>query len=141
LEQEDYLKRQIDQLGRVLGKILAEMTGLTSQGKTGITSDMTDQALKKELGLGLDDLVTIQTEKFIQTLQETRKVSDENFEKLAGIFFLLAEEPDLNTTSREYRQKLYERALMIYEHLEQTSSTYSFDRHTRMDKIKNVRYR
>ena len=139
MEQEDYIKRQIDQLGRVLGKILADLTGFRARGQMGEGIEAADQAIKAELGLSINDLISIPTENFINKLQESRKVSDDNFDKLADLFFQLAEELDQSGTDNEKMQNLYERSLMMYDHLDQTSLTYSFDRHTKIEKIKNKR--
>jgi hypothetical protein len=136
MEQEDYLKRQIDQLGRVLGKILADLTGLRSQGATGIGLEAADYALKEELGFDLSALASIPKENFIQTLQEVKYFSNENLDNLAGIMFLVAEEPYHGGAETGEKKRLYERSFIIYGHLEMASSTYSFDRHVKMDKIK-----
>jgi len=136
LQQEDFIKRQIDQLGRVLGKILADLFGLKTQGLVSEGIEAADQTLKNELDLNIDDLTSIPTEKFIKTLQEGKKLSNDNFDKLADILFLIAEELEHQDPDNEKKKKLYERSLTIYEHLDKTSSTYSFDRHAKIEKIK-----
>jgi hypothetical protein len=138
LEQEDFIKRQIDQLGRVLGTILADLIGLKAQGQISEGIEAADKELKKKLYLNVDNLTSISTEKFIKTLQEGKKLSNDNFDKLVDILFLLTEELDERNTDNEKKNKLYERSLTIYEHLEDTSSTYSFDRHFKIEKIINA---
>jgi hypothetical protein len=138
LQQEDFIKRQIDQLGQVLGKILADFLGLKTQGQISEGIEAADQALKSGLDLNVDDLTSIPTEKFIKSLQEVKKLSNDNFDKLAEILFLLAEELNHRGTDNEKKKKLYERILAIYMHLDKTSSIYSFDRHIKIEKIKNM---
>ncbi|MCX6267849.1 MAG: hypothetical protein NTW16_10900 [Bacteroidetes bacterium] len=139
MEQEDYIKRQIDQLGRVLGKIFADLTGLRTQGQTGEVLEAADHSLKSELGLNIDELTSISTENFIPTLQTGRNFNHDSLDTLADILFLLAEEPDHDGSGKEHRRKLYDRSLVIYEYLDAVSGTYSFDRHLRMEKIKSMR--
>jgi hypothetical protein len=139
LQQEDYIKRQIDQLGRVLGKILADLTGLKSQGQMGDGIEAADHALQNDLGLNISELNAIPIELFISRLQTEKGMRDQTFEQLAGILFTIAEELDDAVTANEKKQKLYERSLVLYEHLDTTSSTYSFDRHMRIEKIKKSR--
>lgn len=136
MPQEDFIKRQIDQLGRVLGKILSDLLGLKTQGRINEGIEMVDQTLKKALDLNIDNLSAIPTDKFIETLQSNNKLSNDNIEMLADIIFLLADEADYRKKVNEKRRKLYEKSLVIYEYLDKTSSTYSFDRHLKMDKIK-----
>ena len=138
MEQEDYIKRQIDQLGRVLGKILAGLIGLKAHGQVSEGIEAADQALKTELGLNIDDLTLIPTESFLKTLLGTKKFSDNNFEQLAETMFLIAEELNIKNIEVGKMKKLYERSLIIYEILDRTSSTYSFDRHSKIEKIKKV---
>ena len=135
MEQEDYLKRQIDQLGCVLGKILTDLTGPGTRGQVNESIGTVSQALKAALDLNLDELVAIPAGNFIDVLKERRNMSSDNFEKLAAILFLIAEEHDRSHGDPDRALKLYERALVIYGHLDQTGSTYSFDRHSMMMKI------
>ena len=138
MQQEDYIKRQIDQLGRVLGKILADLMGLKTRGQASQGIESTSQALKTELGLNIDDLTLIPSDLFLTTLLDTKKFSDNNFEQLAEIMFLIAEELNIKNTDVGKMKQLYERALIIFEILDKTSSTYSFDRHSKIEKIKKV---
>lgn len=137
MQQEDYIKRQIDQLGRALGKILAELTGLKTQEQVNEGIESAGQTLKNELGFNIADLTIIPGEDFITALQDGRQWSNDNFDKLADILFLLAEELYPGDQEKGKKKKLYDRALILYEHLDATSSTYSFDRHVKMEKIKN----
>ena len=138
MQQEDYIKRQIDQLGRALGKILADLLGSGSGGHSFDGMEAADHALKGELGMDLKDLTVIPMENFIQTLQENAKFSLDNLDKLAEIFFLLAEECDVEGKDPEKKRNFYERSLAMYNHLDNTSLTYSFDRHKRMEEIKRA---
>jgi hypothetical protein len=138
MQEEDWFIRQINQLGRVLGKILTDLIGLKNQGQISEGIEAAEQALKNELDLNIDNLTSIPAEKFIKTLREDNKLSDDNFDKLADIFFLIAEELDQRGTDKEKKKKLYESSLTIYEYLDKTSSTYSFDRHYKIEKIKNA---
>jgi hypothetical protein len=137
LEQEDFIKRQIDQLGQALGKILSDLLGLISCGNMPIVIDETGQALKTALGLDIDDLISVPADTFIKALSDVMKESDANFDKLAGILFILAEEIKTSVSGIGKEKKLYERSLIIYEHLDNSSSTYSFERHSRILKIKS----
>jgi len=97
-----------------------------------------DQALKTEIGLNIDSLILIPTDSFLAKLLDIRKFNDSNFEQLAEIMFLIAEEFNVTNTEVGKMKKLYERSLIIYEILDKTSSTYSFDRHSRIEKIRKV---
>ena len=138
MDQEDYITRQIDQLGRTLGKILAGLMGLKAGGRAGPGIESVSQELKTELGLNLQDLTLIPTNLFLTKLLDTKKFSDNNFEQLAEIMFLMAEELNARNSDLSKMKQLYERALVIFEIRDQTSTTYSYDRHSKIEKIKKV---
>jgi hypothetical protein len=138
MQQEDYIKKQIDQLGRVLGKILSDLLGLKSQGSLSERIEIVDQPLKNSLNLDIEDLITIPTDNFIDTLKAENKLTNDNFEILANLLFHLADEVDDRDNIYEKKSLLYQRSLVIYEYLNSTSSTYSFDRHLKVEKIKNT---
>ena len=98
-----------------------------------------DHSLKSELGLSVGELTSITTDTFIQTLQSVRNLNNDNLDILADILFLLAEAPDHDGSAKDRRRKLYDRSLIVYEYLDATSMTYSFERHSRMEKIRSRR--
>jgi hypothetical protein len=136
MQQEDWLIRQINQLGRLLGKILTDLLGLKTKGQVGEGIEAAEQAFKNELDLNVDDLISIPTELFIKTLQEGKQFKNENFEMLADIFLIIAEELYQNDRDNGKKKRLLEKALIIYEYLDKLGSTYSFERHNKIEKIK-----
>ncbi|MEI7492720.1 MAG: hypothetical protein WCK92_15065 [Bacteroidota bacterium] len=138
MEQEDYIKRQIEQLGKVLGKLLADLIRIKTSGRMSDGIEEADQALKTELDLDITSLTLIPAEAFLSSLLAVRKFNDKHFEQLADILFLIAEELSTSHSDSLRMKKLYERSLIIYEVLDKTSSTYSFERHMKIEKIKKV---
>jgi len=138
VEQEDYIKRQIEQLGKVLGKLLADLIRIKTSGRMSDGIEEADQALKTELDLDITSLTLIPAEAFLSSLLAVRKFNDKHFEQLADILFLIAEELSTSHSDSLRMKKLYERSLIIYEVLDKTSSTYSFERHMKIEKIKKV---
>lgn len=132
MEQQDYLKRQIDQLGRVLGKIFSDLLGLKSQGQIDDGIEITNQALKDELDLDIQKLLDIQTDDFIDTLKIEKSLTNDNLDKLAEILLLIADNRQTDN------KKLYEKCLTIYAYLEKDENIYSLDRQWKIERIKNV---
>lgn len=136
MQQEDWFMKQINLLARVLGKILADLLGLKAMGRLDEGDEVTEMALKSELDLSIDDLILIPSDQFIISLKDDRKFSDDDLEKLAYIFYLIAEGLEKKGTGNEKALQLLVKALTIYEYLDKTGSTYSLDRHARIEKIK-----
>ncbi len=136
MEQEDYIKKQIDRLGQVLGKILANLLGFKNQADILSGIESVNQAFKSELDLDLEELITVSPEKFMNTLLETKKFSEENLEKLSNIFLHLAKETDQGNLENERVKSLYEKSLCILEHIDRVSSCYSVERNSKIEDIK-----
>lgn len=138
MEQEDYIKRQIDQIGYVLGKILSDLLGLKTQGRLNDGMGMVSPIFKKELDLNVDELISIPPDVFIQTLTGNNKLNNDSLNCLAEILFLLSENADKSDPNGDIMRELKRKALLIYEYVDETSSTYSYDRHLIVEKIRNA---
>jgi hypothetical protein len=132
MEQREYLKKQIDQLGKVLAKAFSDLLGLKNSGQINVGFELTNQTLKNELGCTIQDLLDTPTDTFIDTITTDNNVTHENLEILADILLLLAE------NRQEDNKTLFEKCLMIYTYLEKAETVYSVERHQRMTRIKNI---
>ena len=118
MEQQDYLKKQIDQLGQALAKIFSVMLGLKNNGQINAGIEITNQSLKTEIDLDIENLLDIPTEDFINTLITQKNITNDNLDKLAEILLLIADNGQLDN------KKLYEKCLAIYEYLEKVENIY-----------------
>ncbi len=131
MEQRDYLKKQIDQLGQVLAKIFSDLLGLKNSGQINAGLEITSQALKNELNIDIQALLDIPTDNFIDTLTTQKNLTNDNLDKLAEILLLIAD------NRQDDNKKLYEKCLTIYEYLEKVENIYTLDRQWKMKRIKN----
>jgi hypothetical protein len=131
MEQQDYLKKQIDLLGKVLGKLFSDLLGLKNNGQINAGFELTNQILKNELGFNIQDLLDIPTDNFINTLTTQKNLTTGNLDKLAEILLLIAD------NRQSDNRKLYEKWLTIYEYLEKIENVYTLDRQWKMNRIKN----
>ncbi len=133
MKQDDYFLKQIDQLGRILGKILANLLNLKSQGEVIEIMEITSQSLKNELDLDLTELLNISNIELIKHLQEEKKFNTDHLEKIAEILFELGFV--INTDSKI---NILEKSLTLFDYLHHTSLTYSHDRIKKIEKIRTI---
>lgn len=133
--RDDYLKKQIDELGQVLARLVSDLLQLKNDGKTGQGIEATNQLLKKEIDLDVSEMLAIPSETFIRTLQK-KEFRSVGFEKLADVLLFLADNGMDKQTDTIEKKALYERALIILEYLQETQPIYSIDRHVKIDRIK-----
>lgn len=136
-ERRDYLKKQIDQLGRVLGKMLADLLGLKQQGQVNEGLQLVNETMQKVLSLNLISLVAVSPKELVGWLQREHQFKPEHLETMAHILYEAAE-GFLLQNDTETAKALWERALALYEHLEASESTFSFERHQRIEAIKKL---
>lgn len=129
--QEDYLKRQLDQLGQVLAKMLGGLLGLKNKATLPGEMEQVNQSLKAELGFTSDEFTALADNEFMRILEIEKGFRNTHFEKLADLFLFLADHTPGNTK----QTLLYEKSLLLYKHLEQTESTYSLERNAKTERI------
>lgn len=133
MEQQDYLKRQIDQIGQLLGQMLADLLDLKGQGKISEGIEITNQSLKSELGIDIQELMNIPVDDFISKLKTGKVFGNENLDKLADILMIIAD-----NKHESDKKILYERCLRIYEYLQRAENIYSFDRQWKIERIEKA---
>lgn len=133
MEQRDFLKKQIDELGQVLSKLITELLQLKSQGKTSEVLELTNQTLKTNLEYDLEELLAISDSAFVGMLK-AKKIKNEGLDKLAELLLLLADEE--GTT--EKGMNLYRKSFLLFEKLESVEAIYSMDRHRKLERLKKI---
>ena len=137
MEERDYFKRQIDLIGKVLGKLLADLIGTKKSGGNSGGIEITNQVLKEELDLDIEFLIAIPKDKIIDLLKIEKRLSDENLQLIAEILIVNLSNSDNNMEEID-RINLYEKCLKIYEHIEKFDKTYSFERNTKIQNIRSL---
>ena len=133
MRQDDYFLRQIDILGRILGKILTDLLKKKGTGEIMDSVEVTAQALRSELDIDLNSLLLVNNENLVEFLKTEKKFGEQHLEKMAELFFILGQD-----LKNEKVLLFLEKSVTIYEYLNKTSSTYSLDRIHKIDKIKKM---
>jgi hypothetical protein len=129
---------QIEQLGQALAMIFSKLYGFISKGRVPERIEMTNQALKSELDLDIDELSSIPTESFVTTLKEEKRFNYDNLERLADILLIIADEFNTINPENEKSHNLYGKCLEIYNYLNENDLTYSFDRQAKVERIRGI---
>ncbi|SFA74217.1 hypothetical protein SAMN05660845_0324 [Flavobacterium swingsii] len=114
--KEDYLTRQINQLGFVLKKILEKLTRTKSSDGLSETVSVVNFKLNEQLGFDLEILDTISDDNLIEFLTQKEGFNHENLELFADILIKMDKE------------KYAKKALQIYNYVNQATATFSFER-------------
>ena len=133
MEQRDYLKKQIDALGQVLGKIMARALGLKAEEKQEQASQFIWNALKEEADIDFEEFLQLPEETFLEDLRTSGKLSLGQQDILADLLFEALE----GMPPGRVKEKLKRRLLLLYQHLSQNSTTFSLERHYRIEQLQD----
>ncbi|MDR3226880.1 MAG: hypothetical protein LBT56_04330 [Prevotellaceae bacterium] len=121
MEQQDYLMKQIEAFGQVLGELAAKLLGLKSPTKT---IEICQKTFSEELDLDFNKLITIPTDDLIKFLKNEKRFSNANLRQIADIFHILAED-----LSKSQKATFNEKSIKIYEFIDKKEKTFSFIKH------------
>lgn len=128
--RKDYLDKQMEQLGRVLAKLLSDLIGQKTPGES---AALAHEILTNELTFGLTDLLAIPDHELVKTLLETQKFDAANLEKLADVLMQIA--PTENTDGR---LNLYRKSLLLLQYVNVSEKIYSVERNAKIDRINAI---
>ena len=135
MEKRDLLKDQIEQLGRVLGKIVSDFLGLKSSGETTAGIEISNEQLKNELDMDLS--ILLELDKYdLKKYLTSRKLNTEHIEILSKYLegIGLSKVAENKTEADKYLSK----TLTLIELFEEISKEMSFERINRKNRIENA---
>ena len=132
MERRDYLEIQIEQLGRVLSKLISGFLGIKNQSVSNEILEQTNSSLNEYFGFDLSDLSKLSNQDFIRIIQNNRSFNIENLDKLSNFIELLAEIKPENE-----KIILLEKSLAIIDYIDKKESIYSLERQMKKVKINN----
>lgn len=134
MQQRDIIQDQIEQLGKVLGKGLALILGLKSEGDIiDVLEQVTTTLLEQEIDL--KQLLQLEQLEFEQTLKEKFLAKEPILEQLGDLLFELGKGC---APEGELRQQYLEKALWTFNYINQISITFSMERLMKIKEIKST---
>ncbi|CAM3609297.1 hypothetical protein FSS13T_21780 [Flavobacterium saliperosum S13] len=124
MAKEDFLSKQIAQLGFVLKRMFEKLIGSTSDADFSTAVSQINVALKKELGFDLDTIEGIPKDELVSFLIQNQCFTPENIEIFADILAHIGKS-DFN-----------EKALLLYEYVNAKTATFSMERNLKIQNIK-----
>jgi hypothetical protein len=134
MEQKDYLLREIEKIGLVLRAILNGLFGAKDNLAMTINSNfnITNEKLFNELGFDLNYFLTLDESANKDYIARFSGINSKNLEMLADIIYQYGI-IELSDKKNRYLTK----ALQLYELCRKFDKTFSFERESKIDKIKN----
>ena len=119
---EDYIKREIDKIGRLIQAILQKIGVMKKSDSDELIAEITKIELLEKLNLDLDTV--LERENFITVLIDEYEFSNENLEKFAELLFDLI----VASSDSAERLKLAGNVSALYRYLDNNSKSISINR-------------
>lgn len=133
MERRDYLMSQIEEMGLFFVRLIGRLQKRIRDRQEDLLIEDARNALSVQFGWDLEELLFLDHQSFINLMEENL-LADEHYEKMASVFEILGDYGADNKTL--LRKELYLRkALLLLEHIEYKSYTYSLERRDRIARI------
>jgi hypothetical protein len=131
MEERDYLLRQMNSLGRALGKLISDL--LKNNNKISLDIiEITNNTLINEINLNLISLINSSDDSFIDLLVNKKELDIDSLENLVEILIKNSESNTNNYFTKGEILKLYNKCLLIYKHIDENSKIYSIERQNKI---------
>jgi len=134
--QRDFIKRQLEELGRAVAKIISGILKLKELGKLDEGIVIAQETLESTFDLDIEITLSLPLDNFVETLIIEKKYNSVHLNYLGDVLFVAAELFELKGDDRRSKD-LYQRVLIIFNYIDQTEKTFSLERNNKIEKIKN----
>jgi len=135
MQQRDIIKDQIEQLGKVLGKVTALILGLKSDADILGGIEQVAEEFDTELHIDLHKLIALEQTEFQKALTEKFQNFEAPLEQLGNLLFEIGQQCG---PEGELRQQYLEKALWTFGYINTVSSTFSMERMGKMNEVKKL---
>lgn len=133
MEQRDLLKDQIEQLGKVLGKILSDFIGSASKGNVAQGIEIANERLQSELDIDIEKLISLNNTDLKEYLN-TRKLTEPHLEMLSKYLV----ENGKNKTDKNEMELYFKKAIILLNIVDEISKTMCYERTRIKSEIANM---
>ena len=135
MEQRDYLKDHIEQLGKVLGEIMAKFMGYKSDGQAALGMEIANKQLSRQLDIDVEKLTAMNKEE-IRDYLVNKNLTPEYFEKLSD-YLKETGESTIGENKTDAIKKL-DKAYELLEIADEISKSMSFTRASKKTELENI---
>jgi len=131
MEQRDYILREIEKISVMLLAMLGKFRRIKSKKQFEQERSMIDNELEEAGELSIDKLISFTDEEIISYIDKNKGFDPGNMELLVDLLNVFAENLPENDS-----QNLNKKALLILEHIDRESRTFSMERSLKINSLK-----
>lgn len=133
MEKRDFIKDELERIGRAISQLLANFLGLKADGNIELGVEATNKQLKDELDIDVELMLTLEQQQLAKYL-ENRKLTPQHIETLIDYFFETGD--SLKAINVNKTKNLLNKSLEMADLLDKNSKTYSLERKEKEHQIR-----
>lgn len=132
MQQKDFILREIEKISTLLRYLIGKLIPSNSVGNYEETIELINRELVENSGFNINEILEFSIKDFDKVLIQNKGYSFENIELLADLLYTLGN--DQSQPKNNYLKK----TLQLYEYINEKSKTYSFERISKIEEIKEL---
>ena len=132
MQQKDFILREIEKISTLLRYLIGKLIPSNSVENYEETIELINRELVENSGFNINEILEFSIKDFDKVLIQNKGYSFENIELLADLLYTLGN--DQSQPKNNYLKK----TLQLYEYINEKSKTYSFERISKIEEIKEL---
>ncbi len=135
MPQRDYLMQQLEEMGYFLAGLMRRILKLKEENRDNEITNTLHDSIQEKLSFSIDDAIVLMDTDFLNLIKEHVK-TENHLEALAELLLVTGKSIHsfLSTVRLNYLQK----SLLLYTHLQETSTNFSFERKDKILEIQQI---
>lgn len=135
MPQRDYLMQQMEEMGYFLASLIRRVLKLKDDMQEDEITGVLHDLIQEKLSFSIDEAISIENEGFMELMKEQFN-TEGLLEKMAELLMLTGN--SIRPSLKLERLNYLEKSLLLYTHLQETSTNYSFERRDKILEIQRL---
>ncbi len=135
MPQRDYLMQQLEEMGYFLAGLMHRILKLKEDYREDEITNTLHESIQEKLSFSIHDAIVLTDNDFLNMIKEQIK-TEHHLEVLADLLLITGK--SIHSFSSPVRLNYLKKSLLLYTHLQETSSDFSFDRKDKILEIQQI---
>jgi len=134
--KREFIKRQLEELGRAISKVITEMQKFKELGKVDEAFGIAQETLKNTFDFDIENILCIPDDKFIEIVIKDEKFSAAHLNYMGDLLYATAE-LFIQKRETEKAKILFQKVLSVFHFVDNNEKTFSLERNNKIESIEN----
>lgn len=135
MAQRDYLMQQLEEMGYFLSGLLRRFLKLKEENREEEITSVLHDSIQEKLSFSIDEAILLKDDDFLKLIKEQIK-PENHLETMAEL--LLVTGKSIHSFVSPVRLSYLQKSLLLYTHLQDTSTNFSFERKDKILEIQQI---